>query len=505
MVGNFSYLTRRLILKNIEKILKNIEYKILNSGKEMEYTGMEYDSRKISAGNIFAALDGSVVDGHDYIEKAVSLGAKCILVSKTVEILNREITYILVEDLRLHLGIIASNFYNWPQKNLKVIGVTGTNGKTTITYILDEILKNTMRIGTVEYKIGEEIIPAPNTTPESLDLVKMCKKAVDKNIEYLVMEVSSHALEMGRVEMLDFDAGIFTNLTPEHMDYHKTIENYYLAKRKLFTKLKDTRCGVYNVEDTHGERLYDEFGGIACGEEVGNLRGKIISVNNTSQEIEVTYEDKSYRLKSGLLGRFNLMNILGAVGGGIQLGLDIEIILERLKGLKGVPGRFETVDRGQDFMVVVDYAHTEDALKNILTALNEIKRGRIITVFGCGGDRDTTKRPKMAKTAESLSDFVILTSDNPRTEDPELILNDVEKGFKGHEDYLRIADRERAIADAVSMAKSDDIILIAGKGHEDYQIIGREKINFDDREIAGKYIKVKLNKGKKVTNDTNKI
>ena len=481
-------------MKNIEKTLENIGYKILNSGEEIEYTGMEYDSRKIVEGNIFAALDGSVVDGHDYIEKAISLGARCILISKDVEILNKEVTYILVEDLRLHLGIITSNFYNWPQKNLKVIGVTGTNGKTTITYILDEILKNTMRIGTVEYKIGEEIIPAPNTTPESMDLVKMCKKAVEKNIEYLVMEVSSHALEMGRVEMLDFDAGIFTNLTPEHMDYHKTIENYYLAKRKLFTKLKDPRCGVYNVEDTHGKRLYDEFGGIGYGEEVGNLRGKIISVGNIEQEIEVTYKGKSYRLKSRLLGRFNLMNILGAIGGGIQLGLDIETILERLKGLKGVPGRFETVDRGQNFMVVVDYAHTEDALKNILTALNEIKKGRIITVFGCGGDRDTTKRPRMAETAELLSDFVVLTSDNPRTADPELILNDVEKGFKEAKDYIRIADRERAIADAVSMATKDDIILIAGKGHEDYQIIGREKIHFDDREIAGKYIEEKIKK-----------
>ena len=481
-------------MNNIEKTLENIKYKILNFGEEIEYTGMEYDSRKIVEGNIFAALDGSVVDGHDYIEKAISLGAKCILVSKGVEILNREVTYILVEDLRLHLGIITSNFYDWPQKNLKVIGVTGTNGKTTITYILDEILKNTMRIGTVEYKIGEEIIPAPNTTPESMDLVKMCKKAVEKNIEYLVMEVSSHALEMGRVEMLDFDAGIFTNLTPEHMDYHKTIENYYLAKRKLFTKLKDHRCGVYNVEDTHGKRLYDEFGGIGYGEEVGNLRGKIIGVGNIEQEIEVTYQEKNYRLKSRLLGRFNLMNILGAIGGGIQLGLDIVTILERLKGLKGVPGRFETVDRGQDFMVVVDYAHTEDALKNILTALNEIKKGRIITVFGCGGDRDTTKRPKMAGTAELLSDFVVLTSDNPRTADPEVILNDVEKGFKEAKDYIRIADRERAIADAVSMAIKDDIILIAGKGHEDYQIIGREKIHFDDREIAGKYIEMKIKK-----------
>lgn len=479
-------------MNNIEKTLENIEYKILNYGEEIEYTGMEYDSRKIVKGNIFAALDGSVVDGHDYIEKAISLGAKCILVSKGVEILNKDVTYILVEDLRLRLGVITSNFYNWPQKNLKVIGVTGTNGKTTITYILDEILKNTMRIGTVEYKIGEEIIPAPNTTPESMDLVKMCKKAVEKNIEYLVMEVSSHALEMGRVEMLDFDAGIFTNLTPEHMDYHKTIENYYLAKRKLFIKLKDHRCGVYNVEDSHGERLYDEFDGIGYAEEVGNLRGKIISIGNIEQEIEITYQEKSYRLKSRLLGRFNLMNILGAIGGGIQLGLDIKTILERLKGLKGVPGRFETVDRGQNFMVVVDYAHTEDALKNILTALNEIKKGRIITVFGCGGDRDTTKRPRMAEIAEKLSDFVVLTSDNPRTADPELILNDVEKGFKEAKDYIRIADRERAIADAVSMATKNDIILIAGKGHEDYQIIGREKIHFDDREIAGKYIEIKI-------------
>jgi len=479
-------------LKRIKEILNNIEYKILNKGKEVEYTGIEYDSRKIKDGNIFVALDGSVVDGHNYIEKAIELGANCILVSKNVEILDTDITYILIENLRLNLGVIASNYYNWPQNKMKIIGVTGTNGKTTTTYILDKILKETMRIGTVEYKIGDEIIPAPNTTPESLDLVKMCKKAVDKNIEYLVMEVSSHALELGRVDMLDFDAGIFTNLTPEHMDYHKTIENYYNAKRKLFTKLKNATNGVYNIEDEHGKKLYEEFGGIGYAEKIGDLRGKILSVNNIEQEIEISYEGKNYRVKSGLLGRFNMMNILGAIGGALKLGLDIEVIIEKLKGLKGVPGRFETVDRGQNFMVVVDYAHTEDALENILTAMNEMKQGKIITVFGCGGDRDTTKRPKMAKVAEKLSDFVVLTSDNPRTEDPELILNDVEKGFVGKTEYIRIADRKRAIEDAVSIAVENDIILIAGKGHEDYQIIGREKIHFDDREIAGEAIIKKL-------------
>jgi UDP-N-acetylmuramoyl-L-alanyl-D-glutamate--2,6-diaminopimelate ligase len=475
-------------MKKLDKILKNIDYKILNKGKKIEYTGMEYDSRKIKEGNIFIALDGSVVDGHNYIEKAIKLGAKCVFVSKEVEILEDEITYILVEDLRLHLGIIASNFYNWPQKKLKVIGVTGTNGKTTITYILDEILKNTMRIGTVEYKIGEEIIPAPNTTPESLDLVKMCKKAIDKNIEYLVMEVSSHALEMGRVEMLDFDSGIFTNLTPEHMDYHKTIENYYLAKRKLFTKLKDKEAGVYNLEDEYGVKLYNEFSGIGYGEEKGELDGKIISTNNVEQVVEVAYKGEKFILKTGLLGRFNLLNLLGAIGGGIQLGLDIDLIIERLQGLKGVPGRFETVDKGQNFMVVVDYAHTEDALENILEALNEIKKGKIITVFGCGGDRDNTKRPKMAEVAGRLSNFVILTSDNPRTEDPESILDEVEEGLEDGYEYVRVADRKMAIEDAVSRAKEDDIILIAGKGHEDYQIIGTEKIHFDDREVVGEAI-----------------
>ena len=476
-------------MQNIDKILKNIDYKIINNGEKIEYTGMEYDSRKIEDGNIFVALDGSVVDGHDYIEKAISLGARCIIVSKEVEILDKNTTYILVKNLRLHLGIIASNFYDYPQKKMKILGVTGTNGKTTITYIMDKILQNIMRIGTVEYKIGDEIIPAPNTTPESLDLIKMCEKAVDKGIEYLVMEVSSHALEMGRVDMLDFDAGIITNLTPEHMDYHKTLENYYNAKRKLFTKLIDRSKGVYNIEDIHGEKLYNEFGGIGYGENIGDLRGKIISVDNKEQEIEVSYKEKKYKVKSRMLGRFNMMNILGAIGGGIQLGLPIETIITRLEGLNGVPGRFETVDRGQNFMVVVDYAHTEDALENILTAINEIKKGRLITVFGCGGDRDTTKRPRMAEVAERLSDYVVLTSDNPRTENPELILDDVEKGFLLGKKYIRIADRKRAIEDAISLATKDDIILIAGKGHEDYQIIGREKIHFDDREIAGEAIK----------------
>ena len=479
-------------MKDIEKILKNIEYKILNSGKEMEYTGMEYDSRKIVEGNIFAALDGSAVDGHDYIEKAVSLGARCILVSKEVEILNKGITYILVEDLRLHLGVIASNFYDWPQNKMTVIGITGTNGKTTTTYILEKLMGDieVTRIGTVEYKVGNKVIPAPNTTPESMDLVKMCKESIDKNINYLIMEVSSHALEMGRVAMLNFDVAGFTNLTIDHLDFHKTVNGYFNAKRKLFLKLKDKSNGVYNIGDKFGKKLYDEFGGLSFGENVGDLKGKTIEITNSSQKLSITYDNKEYIVKTNLLGKFNMLNILTGLGICIKLGFDVEETIDKIKKIEGVPGRFEGVNCGQDFSVIVDYAHTGDGLSNILGALNEIKSGKIITIFGCGGNKGRDKRFGMGEASERLSDYTILSSDNPRTEPLESIMSDIEKAFldknnkKESEKYEIIPDRGEAIKKAIMMAKKGDIVLIAGKGHETTQTVGEETFDFDDRIVA---------------------
>lgn len=475
----------------MEEFLSGLEYKILQKGEEdIKYTGMEYDSRKIEAGNIFVALEGAVVDGHKFIKNAVENGAKAILVSKEVP-LEFPVEYILVKDLRKNLGKIASEFYNYPQKKLKIIGITGTNGKTTSTYLLESILgeEKVARIGTVEYKIGDEVIEAQNTTPESLDIVKICKKAVDKGLEYLVMEVSSHALALGRVSMLEFDVASFTNLTLDHLDYHESMQNYFEAKRKLFTMLKVKENSVINIDDPYGEKLYKEFGGYSYSlkNESANLKGKILEFHSDGQLVELELLDRKYTVKLAILGRYNLYNVLGVIGMALLLGKEADEVVSGLKELKGAPGRFELINCGQDYIVVVDYAHTGDALENILQSINELKKGRVITVFGCGGDRDPSKRPIMGKIAQRLSDIAILTSDNPRTEDPHKIIEDVLKGMDGN-NYLVEENRELAIVKAIEIAKTNDIILIAGKGHEAYQILGRKKIHFDDREIARREI-----------------
>lgn len=454
----------------MEKIFYGVKYRPLKRVNEnIKYKEMEYDSRKVKDGDIFIALEGATVDGHKFIDMAVEKGAKAVIVSKEVD-LKHNVDYYLVEDLRQHLGTIASNFYGSPEEKLKIVGITGTNGKTTTTYMLETLLgeEKVARIGTVEYKIGDEIIEAPNTTPESLDLIKICKKAVEKKLEYLIMEVSSHALRIGRVDMLKFDCAIFTNLTPEHLDFHRDMEDYFLAKRELFTKLKESKNGVINIDDPYGKRLFEEFGGISY------------ALNNREAQLSEAYLSEK---KINVLGKYNIYNLLGAIGGAEILGLDRETILDRVEKIHGAPGRFEPVNAGQDFTVVVDYAHTGDALENILKSIQEMKKNRVITIFGCGGDRDKTKRPVMAEIAERYSDIVIATSDNPRTEDPTEILKDVERGFKNNK-YLLEIDRAKAIFKGIELAQTDDIVLIAGKGHETYQIIGREKIHFDDREIA---------------------
>lgn len=346
------------------------------------------------------------------------------------------------------------------------------------------------RIGTIEYKIGDEVFEAVNTTPESLDLIKIFDKTLKKKIEYVVMEVSSHSLEIGRVDVLDFDYALFTNLTQDHLDYHVTMENYFQAKRKLFLKLKDANNSVFNIDDKYGKRLYDEFIEdnpeiISYGIDGGDLEGEYLD----DGYIDIKFKEKVEKVKFALLGDFNLYNTLGAVAIARKLGISWEDILERVSNIKAAPGRFEALNCGQDYKVIVDYAHTPDALVNVIVAARNIRNGnRIITIFGCGGDRDRTKRPIMAKAAENLSDIVILTSDNPRTESPEQIFADVKAGFAKTDDYLFEPDREKAIKLAINMAEKNDIILITGKGHETYHIIGTKKWHFDDKEIARREI-----------------
>lgn len=478
----------------INELFKDVEYKILQKvSDEINGEDLEFDSRKIKQGDVFIALEGSIVDGHTFISKAIENGAKTILVEKDVDKVEG-INYFLVDGLREKMGIIASNFYGYPQNQLKIVGVTGTNGKTTTTYILESILgeKNVARIGTVEYKIGDEIIPAPNTTPSSLEIIKICKKALEKNIKYLIMEVSSHGLDIGRVNMLRFEAGIFTNLTLDHLDYHKTMENYYLAKRKLFDLVKDKKNSIINIDDEYGKRYLEYTNGISYGIGQGDIQGEIKQITREGQEVTIKIFEKEYKINLRLLGRYNLSNLLGAIGAVKTLGLSDEEIISKIPLIHGAPGRFEPVKIDRDFTVIVDYAHTGDALENILKSINEFKTNRVITVFGCGGDRDKTKRPIMGGIAEKYSDIVIVTSDNPRTEDPEEIIKDIVVGLTKENHIIEI-HREKAIEKAISLAEKNDIILIAGKGHENYQVIGRERIHFDDKEEVIKAIK-KLNK-----------
>ena len=474
----------------INELFKDVEYKILQKvSDEINGEDLEFDSRKIKQGDVFIALEGSIVDGHTFISKAIENGAKTILVEKDVDKVEG-INYFLVDGLREKMGIIASNFYGYPQNQLKIVGVTGTNGKTTTTYILESILgeKNVARIGTVEYKIGDEIIPAPNTTPSSLEIIKICKKALEKNIKYLIMEVSSHGLDIGRVNMLRFEAGIFTNLTLDHLDYHKTMENYYLAKRKLFDLVKDKKNSIINIDDEYGKKYLEYTNGISYGIGQGDIQGEIKQITREGQEVTIKIFEKEYKINLRLLGRYNLSNLLGAIGAVKTLGLSDEEIISKIPLIHGAPGRFEPVKIDRDFTVIVDYAHTGDALENILKSINEFKTNRVITVFGCGGDRDKTKRPIMGGIAEKYSDIVIVTSDNPRTEDPEEIIKDIVVGLTKENHTVEI-HREKAIEKAISLAEKNDIILIAGKGHENYQVIGREKIHFDDKEEVIKAIK----------------
>ena len=406
-------------------IFSGVEYEVLRDvDLDRKYDGIEYDSRKVKENYIFVALEGANVDGHDYIDSAVKNGATCIIVSRKVE-MKHKVSYVLIDEIRHKLGYIASNFYEWPQRKLKIIGVTGTNGKTSSTYMIEKLMGDTpiTRIGTIEYKIGDEVFEAVNTTPESLDLIKIFDKTLKKKIEYVVMEVSSHSLEIGRVDVLDFDYALFTNLTQDHLDYHVTMENYFQAKRKLFLKLKDINNSVFNIDDKYGKRLYDEFIEdnpeiISYGIDGGDLEGEYLD----DGYIDIKFKEKVEKVKFALLGDFNLYNTLGAVAIARKIGISWEDILKRVSNIKAAPGRFEALNCGQDYKVIVDYAHTPDALVNVIVAARNIRNGnRIITIFGCGGDRDRTKRPIMAKAAEDLSDIIILTEDNPRTENPEQI------------------------------------------------------------------------------------
>lgn len=462
-------------------------------------TSVTDDSRAVASGSLFVAVKGERADGHRFMAQAVQAGAAAIVAQESVEL--GSLPFVKVADSRKALGLIGSRFYGDPSARLSMIGVTGTNGKTTTTYLCKALLEGIGRhvglIGTVAYQIGEETIPASHTTPGALELQGLLMKMVQAKLDSVVMEVSSHALAMDRTAGCEYDAAVFTNLTQDHLDYHRTMEEYFQAKLRLFTGLgrgkKAGQRAIVNMDDPRGAQIR-----AACRVPVwsyamkgqADLKAEKVRLSMNGSTFTAATPSGTFTVESRLVGEHNVYNLLGAIGVALHAGATCDQVHEAVARVTNVPGRFERVSAGQDFTVVVDYAHTEDALVRLLTAAQTLKTHRIITLFGCGGDRDRGKRPKMGRVAVEYSDVVVLTSDNPRTEDPMAILREVEVGVRealqgrSHVEYHLVPDRREAIGTAVRLARSGDIVLIAGKGHEDYQIVGTKKVHFDDREVA---------------------
>lgn len=443
-------------------------------------------------GSLFVAVKGFKADGNDYIEEAVRNGAVAVISEKTRPE-GCEISWLRVADARSALANAAAEVYGHPSRSLSLAGVTGTNGKTTTVYLLDSIFriayKHSAMLTTICNRIGEEIVESERTTPEAHNIQRLLRQAVDEGCATAAMEVSSHAIDLHRVDALEFSSVIFTNLTQDHLDYHGTMEAYYRVKRRLFDGTLNTSKAkaIINIDCSYGRRLVDETlcPVLTYGIQAGDVRalGYDLSIDGLSIDIGVL--GTNFSLKSRMVGRPHVYNILAAVASAFSLGLSIDQIVAGIEALECVPGRFDRVPFDGDFAVVVDYAHTDDALTNVLATAREVANGRVICLFGCGGDRDPLKRPKMGEAAARGSDIVILTSDNPRTEDPEQILDHAEVGLKRvGKPYKRVTDRREAIGLAVSLAKRGDIVVLAGKGHENYQLIGNQKLHFDDKEAA---------------------
>jgi UDP-N-acetylmuramoyl-L-alanyl-D-glutamate--2,6-diaminopimelate ligase len=494
-------------LGELAGILKNASAPSPN--RDVEVSDIAHDSRKVKPGSLFVAVRGFHSDGHRFISQAVQRGAGAVVAEREDEAAAAAgIPQIIVKDTRESLALLSAAFFGRPSERLSLIGVTGTNGKTTTTYLVKSIIEAAGQtaglIGTIDYRIGNKIYPAPNTTPESLELQRLLDEMAGRGAAYCVMEVSSHALELGRTLGCTFRTAAFTNLTQDHLDFHETMDAYFHAKLRLFAELAGGQRAVVNLDDpraaeiirhTKAEVITTGMTGRSAVHPAGAIRHDLRGL-----AFEAATPLGTIQIKSPLVGRHNIHNILTAVGIAVTLGFSKDEIAHGIGGMKAVPGRLEKIDEGQSFGVVVDYAHTEDALVRLLEAARELTANRIITVFGCGGDRDRTKRPKMGAAALQGSDVVIVTSDNPRTESPLHIIKEIEAGMKqattkGFSDarvsrqtepvpYHVVPDRQQAIASAIAMARPGDVVVLAGKGHEDYQIIGDTKFHFDDRETA---------------------
>lgn len=489
----------------IEEILRGLDVKKVKGPLDKEIKGIAYDSRVVKDGCLFVAVRGFSKDGHTYIKDAVNRGAVGVVAEKTLEVQN-DITFIEVCDSRKALSFLSAVFYEEPSKELSLVGITGTNGKTTTSYIIRSILKAWGKkvglLGTINYVIDKKVLKASNTTPESLDLQGYLREMVDAGVEYALLEVSSHALSLRRVENCTFKVAVFTNFSQDHLDFHGTMEEYFRAKTGLFGYLGKDDFAVLNRDDPMVRSLAEDLDCnlITCGLQEGTtLRaGNISGMHNAGVRGRLTFDihtpGGTLAMDSGLIGRNNVYNILMSVGVAYALGVSTDAIVKGVSEARPVEGRFEKIDEGQEFLSIIDYAHTEDALQNLIKDARLITKGDIITVFGCGGDRDRTKRPEMGSVATELSDFVIITTDNPRTERPEDIIRGIVEGTRKNNFSVQ-PDRARAITEAVSMAKRGDTVLIAGKGHEDYQEIDGIRHPFSDKEVVIKAIKNAKKKG----------
>ncbi len=484
------------------------EIQLAISERDFKVKGISCNSKDVLDGYVFVAIRGNREDGHKFIKEAINKGARVVIIQSTEYIPSGEASlrfarvqsteealFILVKDTRKALAKLAAEFYGNPSGKIKVIGITGTNGKTTVSYLLEELLKKARFLpavlGTINYRFKDKIIPAKNTTPGPIELQSLLAGMLKEGINYCIMEISSHALDQERTEGIDFHSAIFTNLTQDHLDYHKTLENYFQAKAKLFKDISPSSFVVINNDDRSGRRLKR----LTCAKVITyGIKNKADVV---AQDIRFDIKHTEFRLvsfkgemdfKTKLIGRHNVYNILATVAWALRGGIDLFTIKSAIEEFSLVPGRLERIDFDRRFSIFVDYAHTEDALRNIILTLRQLSHKRIIVVFGCGGERDKTKRPKMGRTVSELSDYAIITNDNPRSEGPSEIIQDIKKGIRKR-NFCVIPDRLRAIKRALSLAKSGDIVLVAGKGHENYQILKDRRIHFDDCEIIRKCLK----------------
>ena len=478
-------------MKKLKELLNGVNVGKVYGDTDREIGHIHFDSRKIEPGDVFIAQRGVNADGHAFIDKALTRGAVAVVCEQLPENRPEEVTYIWTADTSEALGVMAGNYWDNPSRELKLVGVTGTNGKTTTATLLYELVRlageKAGLLSTVCNYIGEEKIPATHTTPDALSIQELLRRMVDAGCRYCFMEASSHAIHQKRIAGLDFDGAIFSNITHDHLDYHKTMENYKAAKGMLFARAAKS---VINMDDAAGAYMKEQSKGevLTIGvDSKADLTAEGIDVSADGTAFDMLWQGKRYPVHLHTPGRFSVYNALGAAGACILLGVPVEEIVAGLTANPGVSGRFQTVRSKRGCQAVVDYAHTPDGLENVLNTANEFVKGKLIAVFGCGGDRDRTKRPIMGEIGGRLAGYCIITSDNPRTEDPEKILEDVEVGVKKTDcPYEKIVDRREAIQKAVAMAEAGDVILIAGKGHETYQIFPDKTIHFDDIEEVRK-------------------